>query len=59
MTADILRSLGTGEWIRAHQVILISGPTGVGKSWIACALGNAACRQGFSTRYYLIPTATW
>jgi DNA replication protein DnaC len=51
----LLRSLGTGEWIRAHQVVLISGPTGVGKSWIGCALGNAACRQGFSTRYYRVP----
>jgi DNA replication protein DnaC len=50
-----LRQLGTGEWIRAHQVALVSGPTGVGKSWIACALGNAACRQGFSTRYYRVP----
>jgi DNA replication protein DnaC len=36
-------------------VALISGPTGVGKSWIGCALGNAACRQGFSTRYYRVP----
>lgn len=35
--------------------MLISGPTGIGKSWIACALGNAACRQGFSTRYYRVP----
>lgn len=52
---SLLRSLGTGEWIRAQQVVLISGPTGIGKSWIACALGNAACRQGFSTRYYRVP----
>jgi DNA replication protein DnaC len=50
-----LRQLGTGEWIRAHHVALLSGPTGVGKSWLACALGNAACRQGFSTRYYRVP----
>jgi DNA replication protein DnaC len=50
-----LRQLGTGEWIRAHQVALVSGPTGVGKSWLACAVGNAACRQGFSTRYYRVP----
>jgi DNA replication protein DnaC len=35
--------------------VLISGPTGVGKSWIGCALGNAACRQGFSTPYYRVP----
>jgi len=50
----LLRSLGSGDWIRAQQVALLSGPTGIGKSWIACALGNAACRQGFSTRYYRV-----
>ena len=33
----------------------MSGPTGTGKSWIGCALGNAACRQGFSTRYFRVP----
>jgi DNA replication protein DnaC len=52
---SMLRNLGTGEWIQAQQVTLVSGPTGIGKSWIACALGNAACRQGFSTRYYRVP----
>jgi DNA replication protein DnaC len=31
--------------------VLLTGPTGVGKTFIACALGNAACRQGFRTRY--------
>jgi DNA replication protein DnaC len=52
---SLLRTLGTGGWIRAHEVVLLSGPTGTGKSWIGCALGNAACRQGFSTRYYRVP----
>jgi len=52
---SLLRTLGTGEWVRAHAVVLLSGPTGTGKSWIGCALGNAACRQGFSTRYYRVP----
>jgi len=52
---SLLRTLGTGEWIRAHDVVLMSGPTGTGKSWIGCALGNAACRQGFSTRYFRVP----
>lgn len=31
------------------------GPTGVGKTFIACALANAACRQGYSVRYYRVP----
>ncbi len=47
----VMRSLATGNWIRYHQGILISGPTGVGKTFVACALANAACRQGFSARY--------
>lgn len=42
----LLRRLLAGEWVRAHQNILITGPTGVGKSYLACALANAACREG-------------
>lgn len=49
--AMILR-LASGEWIRAHQVTLVVGPTGTGKTWLACALGQAACRQGHSVRYF-------
>lgn len=51
----LLRSLATCDWLRARQNVLITGPTGVGKTFIACALGNAACRFGFSTRYYRMP----
>lgn len=51
----VLRSLATGDWIRAHQNVLITGPTGAGKTFIACALANAACRQGLSARYYRVP----
>lgn len=51
----VLRSLATCEWIRQHQGVLIFGPTGVGKSFLACALANAACRHGFSARYYRVP----
>lgn len=43
------------HWITAHQSILISGPTGVGKSYLACALGNLACRLGYSTTYLRFP----
>ncbi|MDP2857588.1 MAG: IS21-like element helper ATPase IstB, partial [Bacillota bacterium] len=52
---QLLRSLGTGLWITNHQNVLVSGPTGVGKTYVSCALANAACRQGFSARYYRVP----
>ncbi|MEO5510271.1 MAG: ATP-binding protein, partial [Longimicrobiales bacterium] len=51
---SVLMRLATCEWIRQHQVVLVVGPTGVGKTYLACALGQAACRRGFSTRYYRI-----
>jgi DNA replication protein DnaC len=48
---SLLSSLATCEWIRQHLNLLLTGPTGTGKSWIACALAHAACRQGLSARY--------
>ena len=47
--------LAAGEWIRQHQTLLIVGPTGTGKSWLACALGQSACRQGHTVRYVRLP----
>jgi len=46
----ILRLVGC-DWIRNHQVVLITGATGTGKTYLACALAQAACRQGISSRY--------
>jgi DNA replication protein DnaC len=51
----VFRRLLTGDWIRSHQTVLITGPTGVGKTYLACALANAACRQGYSARYERLP----
>ncbi|MCL6606442.1 MAG: IS21-like element helper ATPase IstB [Paenibacillus sp.] len=48
-------SLANCSWIEKHLNAIIVGPTGVGKTFIACALGNAACRQGYSTIYYRTP----
>jgi DNA replication protein DnaC len=44
-------SLGTGGFIREHQNLLITGATGVGKSWLACAFAERACRGGFWAYY--------
>ena len=44
----LLRTLSGSEWVRQNQNVLFIGPTGIGKSWLACALANKACRDGFS-----------
>ena len=44
--------LAQGEWISRAQNLLITGPCGSGKTYIACALGHNACLQGYSARYY-------
>lgn len=51
----LFHKLATCGWIRDSQHLLIGGPTGVGKSWLACALGHKACRDGFSVIYRRAP----
>jgi len=49
---SLLRSLcAESEWVKQHQNIFLLGPTGMGKSWLACALAHKACRDGY-TAYY-------
>jgi DNA replication protein DnaC len=43
------------DWVRARHNLIITGPCGVGKSWLACALGQKACREDFSTIYHRVP----
>ena len=50
-----VKELSDCRWIGSHQNVLITGPTGVGKTYIACALGNAACRAGYSVTYLRAP----
>jgi DNA replication protein DnaC len=47
----LFRKLATCEWIREHHHLVMIGPTGIGKSWLACALGHKACREGLSVLY--------
>ena len=44
--------LAQPEWINNHLNTIIVGPTGTGKTWLSCALGNAACSNGFSVNYF-------
>jgi DNA replication protein DnaC len=51
----LFRQLAGGEWIDAHDNLILCGPTGVGKSWLACALGHKACRDNRSVLYQRVP----
>jgi len=50
-----MAGLASCDWIRQSLNLSITGPTGCGKTWLACALGNQACRQGLSVRYLRVP----
>jgi DNA replication protein DnaC len=52
---SLLLRLAAGEWIRHHQTVLIVGATGTGKTYVACALGQSACRHGLTVRYLRLP----
>lgn len=51
----VMAHLVDGGWIGRHENLLISGKTGLGKSWIACALGHKACRDGRRVLYHRAP----
>jgi DNA replication protein DnaC len=48
-------SLALGDWIDSGHSVLITGPTGAGKSWLGCALAQYACRRGHSAIYQRVP----
>ena len=50
-----VRQLAAGRWIEAHHNVVITGPTGVGKTYLACALAQQACRRGFRALYHRAP----
>ena len=50
-----IMSLAGNQWVKSHHNILVTGPTGVGKSYLACALAQKACRDGYTTLYQRMP----
>src|SRR6266851_4821243 len=51
----LFQKLIIGDWIDAHDNLIVCGPTGVGKSWLSCALGHKACRDNRSVLYQRVP----
>jgi len=51
----LMQQLVTGEYLDGHLNILLTGPAGVGKTWLACALAHKACRDGRTVRYLRLP----
>jgi len=51
----LLMQLSSGKWIKEAQNALIIGPTGVGKTYLACALAHKACQHGYAALYYRMP----
>lgn len=52
---NLFLQLASCAWVRARHGLLLTGPTGVGKSWLACALGHKACREDLSVAYHRAP----
>lgn len=52
---SVIQRLTTCKWIKEYENVLITGATGLGKTWLACALANKSCREGFSAIYVRIP----
>ena len=51
----LFQQLGTCRWIAEHRGLLVTGPCGIGKSWLSCALAQKACRDGYTVHYARVP----
>ena len=51
----LFMNLADGRWLKEHNNVLLIGPTGVGKTYLACALAQKACRLGYSALYFRLP----
>lgn len=52
---SLIRKLSTCSWIKEHHNLVITGPTGVGKTYISCALAHKACLEGYNSTYHRAP----
>jgi DNA replication protein DnaC len=55
LAKDVILSLAQNGWVKRKQNVIITGPTGSGKTFMACALANSACRSGHSAYYIRLP----
>lgn len=55
LNREVFADLITCRWVRAHRNVIMCGPTGIGKTWLACALAQRACREGYSVAYLRVP----
>ena len=51
----LFQQLAAGKWIAEHRNLLVTGPCGIGKSWLSCALAQKACRDGYTVLYARVP----
>jgi DNA replication protein DnaC len=51
----LFQQLATCRWVAEHRGLLVTGPCGVGKSWLSCALAQKACRDGYTVHYARVP----
>jgi len=52
---SLMRTLSSSQWVVQHLSVLFTGPTGIGKSWLAQALAQKACRDGYTVWYRPLP----
>jgi DNA replication protein DnaC len=52
---SVMQRLTTCQWVKNHEAVLITGATGLGKTWLACALAHQACRDGYTALYVRVP----